>query len=62
MIRIAFSICAAIGALAFGACEKQSANDLPARYKPGGKHVESNHETAPAHGEKEKAPEGGHKS
>ena len=68
MKRLAFSVAAAAAAFAatwvFSACEKHSADNLPEHYlHKGGQHVEAGaeHETAPSHGEKEKAPAGEHK-
>jgi len=56
MKRIAFSICIAIAALCLGACEKQSADNLPDKYRP-----KSDASPAPAHDDKAKAPDAAHK-
>ncbi|MEO6739242.1 MAG: hypothetical protein ABIP20_03260 [Chthoniobacteraceae bacterium] len=64
MKRLAFSVAAAAAAFTFGACEKHSADNLPDHYMhKGGQHAETGAapESAPAHGEKEKAPAGEHK-
>lgn len=64
MKRIALSICIAIAVFSLGACEKQSVNNLPDRYrhKWEPKASERAHDsTAPAHGENGKAPEAAHK-
>ncbi len=63
MIRTAFSICAVLCAFAFGACEKQSFDNLPEHYKQKAEHrAGASHDEAPAHGDKEKTDAGEHKS
>jgi hypothetical protein len=64
MKRLAFPLCFAIAAFALGACEKQSVQNLPDRYrhKWDAKTSEPAHDSkAPGHGEKEKAPDAAHK-
>lgn len=61
MKRLAFSVAAAAAAFAFGACEKQSADNLPDHYlHKGDGHAEAGaaHDAAPApaRGETKKAP------
>ena len=47
MKRLAFSVAAAAAAFAFGACEKQSADNLPDHYRHKGSHADApaGHET-----------------
>ncbi len=64
MKRLATSIAAAAIALGIGACEKQSAENLPEHYKHKGNHKTAGggeHGNAPAPAEKEKAPKPEHK-
>ena len=64
MKRLAFSVAAAAAAFAFGACEPQSADNLPDHYLHKGEQragAGAAHETAPAHGEAKKAPAADHK-
>ena len=62
MKRLALSISIAAAALGLGACEPRSSSDLPEHYQHKGHHeAQAEHEAAPAHGEKEKAPAGEHK-
>ena len=67
MKRLALSISIAVAAFGLGACEKFSSADLPEHYQNrwSPKSTEADHAehepSAPAHGEKEKAPAGEHK-
>jgi hypothetical protein len=61
MKRFVISVCIA-AALGIGACERQSAENLPEHYKHKGSHqAGADHPKPAGHDEKEKAPAGQHK-